>query len=132
MAASNTNVLAIPQAQASIATGTNEDWLDTFEYLCSGTADDPGPPLDLRGISFELMVRRNPDDAEVIVWASSADNTIQIGASPDWNFLIINVPLATMRTRTPGIYNADMVARDAVYQRVIMTIDLEIVDGITK
>jgi hypothetical protein len=129
MAVSNTNVLALPLAAATISTGTNEDWIDAFEYL---TGDTTPQPLDLRGINFQLMVRLAPDDHEVIVWAQTADGTIQIGATPDFNFLIINVPLAVMKTRAPGTYVGDMIANDALWTRTVMTIDLEIVDGITK
>jgi hypothetical protein len=129
MPVSTTNVLALPLAQASISTGTNEDWIDAFEYQ---TGDTTPLPLDLRGINFQLMVRRNPDDHEVIVWAQTADGTIQVGATPDYNYLIINVPVSVMQTRIPGTYVGDMIANDLLWTRTVMSIDLEIVDGITK
>jgi hypothetical protein len=134
MTVTATNVLALPLAEASIFTGNNEDWLEAFEYLAGGDGSDPSPgdPLDLRGINFQLMVRRAPDDPEVVLWASTDDGTIQVGAPPDSNVLIINVPLATMTTRNAGLYVADMIARDADFQRRIMTIDLEVVEGITR
>jgi hypothetical protein len=134
MFVSSTNVLALPLAQATIVTNNNEDWIDSFDYRVGPPVDDPStaPPLDLTGIKFTMMARRQPDDAEVIVLASTEQGTIMIGPPPDSNFLIIDVPLATMRTRAPGIYVADMVAADEVYQRTIMQIELTIIDGITK
>jgi hypothetical protein len=129
MSVTSTNVLALPLAAASVLTGNNEDWIDAFEYL---TGDTPGQPLDLRGISFQLMVRRQPGLPEVIVWASTADNTIQIGATPNYNFLIINLPITLMNTKEAGSYVADMIASDELYQRRVMTIDLTVVEGITK
>jgi hypothetical protein len=126
---STTNVLALPLAQASIETGTNEDWIDAFEYL---TGDTTPQPLDLRGINFQLMIRRDPDDPEVILLAQTADGTIQVGATPDYNFLIINVPVAIMKLKQPGDYIGDMIANDALWTRTVMTIDLTIVDGVTK
>jgi hypothetical protein len=129
MTITSTNVLALPLAQATIATGNNEDWIDAFEYV---TGDATPLPLDIRGINFQLIVRRFPDDPEVIVWASTEDNTIQVGTTPNYNFLIINVPYSTMKTRTPGTYVADMLASDGTWQRRVMNINLQIVDGVTK
>jgi hypothetical protein len=131
MAISTTNVLALPLAEADIASSNNEDWIDAFEYL-AGENVNTADRLDLRGISFELMVRRAADNHEVVAWASTADGTIQLGTTPDSNVLIINVPFEQMRTRAPGVYVADMIARDAVYQRRVMIINLEIVEGITR
>jgi hypothetical protein len=130
LAISHTNVLSIPLARAIIDVSTNENWIDSFAYY-AGT-DDTFPPLDLRGISFQLMARRSPTDPEVIVWAQSSDGTLQVGPTPDFNYLVINVSLEVMKTRAPGVYVADMIAFDGTYQRKIMEIALTIDEGIAR
>jgi hypothetical protein len=134
MQTSDTNVLALPLAEVVITTDTNEDWIDSFDFRVGPPVVDPStaPPLDLTGINFTLMARRQADDPEVIVLAATEEGTLLIGPPPDTNFLIIYVPLTTMKTRAPGSYVADMVAADDVYQRTIMHIALTLNDGITK
>jgi hypothetical protein len=131
-----TNILALPQAQLGITTGTNEDWLDSVEYVYddgSGNPDTQWPQLDLRGIKFWLQVRPNAVAAEVDIEGTTDDGTLLIGAYPEVGFLIFNVGEPIMRNLVPGSsYVADVVATADGYTRVTLQIDLTIVQGITR
>lgn len=129
----STNVLAIPLAQMTVQTGTNEDWIDSILYVVGPEPIDSGTPqLDLRGINFEMEVRRTPTDHEVILSASIDEGTLAIGPAPDFGYLLIMVPEAEMITKVPGTYVADIVASADGYIRRTMLIDLTIVEGVTK
>jgi hypothetical protein len=125
-----TNILAIPKAHAVIQTGTNEDWLDCIEYVV-GT-DPGGPQLDLRGIAFEMELRRRPPDHEVILHASTADGSISVGASPNFGYLIFYVKEAVMEQREADLYVGEVRASDGQYQRIILTMEVEIIQGVTR
>ena len=130
-----TNVLALPLVSMTVATGTNEDWIDTIKYVVNdeSSADfNQLPQLDLRGITFEMEIRRAAPDHEVILNASTKDGEILIGNPPDYGFLIINVPLAQMTLKQPGTYVGDIVATDSINSRVTVQISLTIVEGITR
>ena len=124
-----TNILAIPLAHAVFVVGTNEDWVDCIQYL---VGDATGPQLDLRGISFELEIRRQPPDREVIMSASSSDGSISVGASPNVGYLIFYVKEAIMEQLEPDTYVGDVRASDGQYQRVILTMDFELIQGVTR
>jgi hypothetical protein len=126
-----TNLLAIPLVSIEVQTGTNEDWVDSLLFLVDGS-DPSQPQLDLRGIYFEMEVRRQPEDHEVIIRASTKDGTLLIGDPPNFGFLIINVPMAMVTGELPGIYYADIRGSDDENTRVVVEIDLEIVEGITR
>jgi hypothetical protein len=125
-----TNILALPLVHLTVDTGNNEDWLDSLKYVVSDTDDSQ---LDLRGIVFAMEVRRTADDTEVVLRASTDDGKLHIGIPPDYGFLIIEVPVEEMQYKRPGSYVADIVGREGDnYTRVCITIDLTIVEGVTR
>jgi hypothetical protein len=130
------NVLALPLVQITVETGNNEDWVDSIKYVvdpADGTTDvTTFPQLDLRGITFEMEIRRQASDHEVIFAASTDNGTIKIGVPPDFGFLIISVPSAEMQYHKAGDYVGDIVGHDDVNRRVTVRINLTIVEGITK
>lgn len=131
----NTNVLALPLVSMTVATGTNEDWIDSLKFVVNDASSldfNQLPQLDLRGITFEMEIRRAAPDHEVILAASTTDGRLIIGNPPDFGFLIINVPLDQMEVKQPGQYVGDIVASDAVNSRVCAQINLSIVEGITR
>jgi hypothetical protein len=130
-----TNVLSLPLVQVLIETGNNEDWIDSIKFVVDdGTELDVSlmPQLDLRGITFEMEIRRQPGDSEVILGASTDSGTLQVGAPPDFGFLLILIPLAEMQNMTAASYVGDIVGRDNYNTRVAVQIALTIVEGITK
>jgi hypothetical protein len=123
------NLLAMPLVHLGIVTGTNEDWIDSIKFV----VDEPEfPQLDLRGISFGMEVRREASDHEVVLAASTENDTLRIGQPPDYGFLLINVPLVDMQGQIAGTYVADIIGRDELHTRVIIQIDLTIIAGVTK
>ena len=128
------NILALPHALVTVETGNNEDWIESFKFIVDdGTgAIESMPQLDLRGIDFEMEVRRKPEDREVLMSASTDDLRLSIGAFPNYGFLLLNMPLSEMRTRTEGAYIADVVASDGEFVRKCMTITLNILQGVTR
>lgn len=129
-----TNILALPLAFVTIETSNNQDWIESFKYVVDdGSADvESMPQLDLRGIAFELEVRRTRDDHEVLIHATSENLKLTIGAFPNYGFLLLEVPVDEMIVRTPGNYVADIVAKDGDFVRRVMDITLIIDDGVTK
>jgi hypothetical protein len=131
MTTSTTNILSLPLAQATIVTGTNEDWIDSFVYIADDGTANP-PQIDLHGIRFEMEIRRAADDSEVILQASTDNQSLAYGVAPDVGYLFINISHDSMVTREPGIYVGEIVAMDAFYQRRTILIDLTIVEGIAR
>jgi hypothetical protein len=130
-----TNVLALPLITASVTTGNNEDWVDSIKFVVddgSGLAVDAMPQLDLRGITFEMEVRRSASDNEVVLAASTDSGTLQIGTPPDYGFLLILIPLAEMQNMAAASFVADITGRDAFNTRVAVQIALTITEGITR
>jgi hypothetical protein len=129
-----TNLLAMPLVQVTVITGTNEDWVDAIKYVVDdgGGIPDSYPQLDLTGIAFEMEVRRQTPDAEVVIRASSADATLSIGEPPDFGFLLINIDHADVKTIRPGDYIGDIIGKDDVTIRRCVVINLQIVQGITR
>jgi hypothetical protein len=126
-----TNVLALPLASMDIETGTYEDWIDTIVWLVNSTDPLTGAQLDLRGIDFELQVRRSPTEHEVIIEASTDEGSLAFATPPDYGYLIINLPASIMALKQPGDYVGDIVASDGVNTRVCVQFTLAIVQGIT-
>jgi hypothetical protein len=123
-----TNILALPLAQVSVMTGTNEDWLDSFQYR----ADDGVTPIDLIGISFDMEVRAAIDDPDVVVAASTNDGRLVVGGQGN-SFLLISIPLSIMEEVPPNIYVGDIVAHADGYTRtVIQVLSLTVFQGITR
>jgi hypothetical protein len=126
-----TNVLALPLAHLVIEASNNEDWIDTLVFLVS----DTGPPLDqldLRGISFQMHLRRRPEIHEIVLDASTRDRTIFVGSPPDVGYLIFYVPRETMQGLWAGRYIGDIVARDVSFERVCLTVEMTVIEGITR
>ena len=122
-----TNILSLPLAHLTVETGNSEDWLDVVAYV---TPDDK--PVYIRGIAFEMELRRRPEAHEVLLLANSDNRRISIGAVPQYGHLIIYVPESEMRTYFAGQYVGDIRARDQRFIRRCITFDLTIIEGITK
>jgi hypothetical protein len=125
-----TNILSLPLVNMDAETGTNEDWTDALVYMIAES--DPERQLDLRGISFEMEVRRRAPDHEVILSGSTEDLRISGGAAPDFGYLIINVPLSEMHTKPPGDYVGDIRAIADGHYRVAIQFTLSIIEGVTR
>lgn len=126
-----TNVLALPLAHLVMEVSNNEDWIDSLVFMVS----DSGPPLEqmnLRGISFTMHLRRRPEIHEIVLAASTLDQTLFIGSPPNVGYLIFYVQEETMRSLWPGTYVGDIVASDASFQRVCLTVECNILEGITR
>lgn len=126
-----TNLLSMPLVSMIVITGTNEDWIDAVKFVVDDGSVDL-PQLDLTGITFEMEVRRQPPDNEVILRASTADGTLAIGEPPDFGFLLINVDHEAMKVIRPAKYTADIIGKDVTTIRRCILIDLEVVYGITR
>jgi hypothetical protein len=122
-----TNILALPLAHLEIETGNNEDWIDTIAYV---TPEDL--QVDIRGINFEMEIRRRPEANEVILRATTDNQWLAIGAVPNIGHLIICVPEREMRGQFAGTYVGEIRANDNRFFRRCVTIDLTIVEGIAK
>lgn len=127
-------ILALPLAFVTIETSNNQDWIESFKYLVDDGTDnlDGMPQLDLRGIQFEMEVRRSTDDNEVLIHATTENHQLTIGAFPNYGFLLFDVPVGEMLNILPDQYVADVVAKDGSFVRKIMDITLTIDDGVTK
>jgi hypothetical protein len=126
-----TNVLALPFAHLIIEVANNQDWVDSLVYLVTSETETPSQ-LDLRGLDFEMHIRRWPQDNEVVLSASTAAGSLSIGAAPNFGHLIIFVRETVMRQQWAGKYVGDVVARDRNFERRCLTIDLAITEGITR
>ena len=127
------NVLALPLAHLVIEVANNADWIDSLVYLVTTPdSDQPGPQLDLRGIAFQMHIRRRPEDNEIVLAGSTADGTLSIGPAPNYGYLILSVAEETMRGIWPGEYVGDVRASDGRFERVALTIDLTVIEGITR
>jgi hypothetical protein len=136
-----TNLLAMPLLTISVITGTNEDWVDSIKYVV-GDPDAIDPPqLDLRGIRFAMEVRHAVEAHEVILSVATDDvdpetlaltNELAIGDSPDFGYLLINIPMKKLKDQIPTNYVADIVGFDAVGQRRVIDMTIEIVKGVTR
>jgi hypothetical protein len=128
-----TNLLAMPLVTMTIAVSTNEDWVDSVKWVVDdGSPNASKPQLDLRGIAFEMEVRRAPPDHGVVLTASTDDGGLMIGVPPNFGFLIINIDVENMKVQQPGVYVADIVGKDIETHRVVATIALTINQGITR
>lgn len=129
----SSNLLAMPLVGMSVITGTNEDWIDSIEYLVDNGGDiSTFPQLDLTGIVFEMEVRRIAPEPEVIIRASTENGTLAVGEAPNYGFLLINVPHLTMEYIRPGNYVGDITGMDQGAIRRCVVFDLEVQYGITR
>jgi hypothetical protein len=130
-----TNVLALPLVSFVVETGTNEDWIDTIKFVVDdGSSPDVNnlPQLDIRGITFDMEIRRSTSSHEVILAASTKDGRMIIGHPPDFGYLIINILVDEMKTRLPGSYVGDILASDELNSRVCAEVALTITEGVTR
>ena len=125
------NLLAMPLVKLGIETGNNEDWIDSIKFVVD-TGEVILPQLDLRGIIFDMEIRRNAEAHEVVLAASTVNGTLKIGEAPNFGFLMINIGLTEMRNMLADEYVGDIVGHDEFYTRVVAQFDLLIVEGITK
>lgn len=128
-AAPSTNLLSMPLVEIAVQTGNNEDWVDSLLFLVDEAGSEQ---LDIRNIAFEMEVRRQATDHEVILGASTAAGTLRTGEAPNYGFLIIAVPLADMKTKLAGTYVGDIRGTDPSNTRRVVLINLTIVEGLTK
>lgn len=127
------NILSLPLADLTIVTVSNEDWIESMKYVVMSEEDPENPPqLDLRGIWFEMEVRRRTDDHEVILSASRADGRLLIGAYPNYGYVLLKVPVDVMKITPAGQYVGDIVAHDGTFSRTVAQIALTIERGITR
>lgn len=128
------NLLALPLLALTIETGNSEDWIESIKYVVevSNTDEEDYPQVDLRGIEFEMEVRRDSKAHEVMFTATSEDGSIAIGEPPDFGYLIINVAFDVMRELQAGKYVADIRGHDGKYTRICIQLGLTIFDGITR
>jgi hypothetical protein len=129
-----TNILALPLAIVTCETSNNQDWLQNFKYVVNdgSTNTDLMPQFDLRGIKFEMEIRRASTDHEVLIHATTENRQIAIGAYPNYGYLLFNIPVEDMLKQLPGVYVADCIAKADGYARKIMDITLTVDDGVTK
>ena len=125
-----TQSLALSVAHLTIETGNNEDWIDAIKFVVDGGS--PEEQLDLRGMKFQMEVRRRVEDHEVVIHASTDDGRLMIGEFPDFGFLIITILDEVMRTKDAGNYVGDIIASDTDFVRRCITFDLTVIEGITK
>jgi hypothetical protein len=126
-----TNILAMPLVELTIESSNNEDWIDSIVYLVD-TGDPVPPELDIRGIIFEMEIRRSATEHEVVLVASTANGTLLVGTPPEVGHLLFNIPVTHVGALSANVYVGDIVARDSYYTRQIARIALTIVEGITK
>lgn len=129
-----TNILALPLVTLTVETSNNEDWIDSIKFLVEDpqTTLENYPQLDLRGIHFEMEIRRSVLDHEVVLSASIDDGTLAIGTPPDYGFLIVNIPRGIMHNQLAGNYVGDVIASADGFYRVCIQMNLGIIEGVTK
>jgi hypothetical protein len=130
----SSNLLAMPAVEISVITGNNEDWIDSILFLVDdGSGNTAGmPQLDLTGITFDMEIRATIDDHEVVIRASTEDNTLRVGDPPNFGYLLIGISHDTMKMQKAGAYVGDIVGSDSISVRRCVGIDLEIVEGVTR
>ena len=128
-----TNLLALPLVALTIETANSEDWIESIKYVVdTGDLPENLPQVDLRGIEFQMEVRRTAPSHEVVITATSEDGSIAVGEPPDFGYIIINVGFAEMKMLQAGSYVADIRGKDDKYTRVCIQIALTVFDGITR
>lgn len=126
-----TNLLAMPFIAATFVVANNEDWVDSIVYLLNST-DPAAPQLDIRGIDFSMEVRRDTHDHEVVIRASTDDETLVIGEPPNYGYILINIPHETMKNLAEADYVGDILGKDDFSTRRCISIILRVVEGVTR
>lgn len=131
-----TDILSLPRVNVTIETSNNEDWLDILTYHAYDFYDPNNPvlgdQLDLRGFFFDMHLRREPRDREIIVEATTINQRLSVGAEPNVGSLIIHVPESIMQIKMPGRYVGEIRASKGDFTRVIVSIELMLRLGITR
>lgn len=127
-----TNLLAMPMVGISVIAGNNEDWIDSLKFYVDDGTGAAGDQLDLTGINFDMEIRRNVPDHEVVIRASTKDGTLRIGDPPNFGFLLIGIDHDQMKLQNIGTYVGDIVGSDALSVRRVISVSLEIVEGVTR
>jgi hypothetical protein len=122
-----TNILALPKISMSIDVSTNEDMAEAIQYFYP----DGVTPIDLSGISFELMARDPVDPTIVILHLSSGGGGISTGGAGN-SVLAFGQPAAAMASIPPGAYSFDGVARADGKQRDCVLGLINVRQGITR
>lgn len=126
------SLLAMPLIALTIEVSNNEDWIDSLLFVVPPPLDPTAPQLDLRGIDFEMEIRRQPEDHEVVLSCSTSDGSIEIGLPPNYGYLIIYKQQEFIQTLAPGTYVGDITGDDGTYQRRVASLTLVIDEGITR
>lgn len=106
-----TNILELPQLQATFAISNNSDWTDRIKFLKPSIPDDansPLVPLDLTGIEFRGQMRPATDSPVVALEVKTADMTI-VNSGTD-GMLTWNVPALMFDGMEAGDYVFDLLA----------------------
>ncbi len=123
-----TNILILPLAEMTATTGTNEDWIDSVQFL----QEDGITPIPLTGITFAMEVRAHTDDSEVVITASSDDARLSYGGVSD-SYLTISIPVSVMDDVASGTYVADIVATADDHTRVVIRLtEITLFQGVTR
>ena len=126
------NVLALPLAHITMEVSNNEDWVDSLVYVVTTGPAEPYPQMDLRRIRFEMMLRRRPQDHEVILDSGILAGALTVGSPPNFGHLIWHFSRSVMRRVWPGEYVGDVIAKDQRFERAILTVNLTVVHGVTR
>jgi hypothetical protein len=133
------NILALPLTTLTFEVSNNEDWIDALLYAVANDPNLPAPPvgtppvqLDIRGINFQMELRRAPPEHEVILEASTAERTLYVGSPPNFGYLIWYIPVETMKYIEAGEYVGDVIANDGDFERRVLALSVTIDEGITR
>ena len=88
--------------------------------------------MDLRGINFEMEIRRAPEEHEVVLSASTADGSLTVGAPPNVGYLIWYLPTEIMQYIRAGQYVGDVRGNDGTFERTFLLVNLTVREGVTK
>lgn len=99
-----TNILLLPQLQATFIIANNAEWNDQIKFL----QEDGETPLSLEGITFRGQMRPTADSPVVTLDIGSFDNTITNGG--ETGLLGWNVTKAQMNGIEAGQYVFDLLA----------------------
>ena len=125
-----TNILLLPRWQAALVMTTNADFRESFAFV-SGDAVDAAP-IDISGIAFRLMARRDRGDPVVALVGSTDDGRlVNHGVT---GVLEMRLPAAALAALHPGDYVADILAEaeEIVINLCPDPITIELRQGVTR
>lgn len=101
-----TNILLLPKWQASLVMTTNADFRESFAFVAGDEVD--AAPIDISGIAFRLMARRDRGDPVVAFIGSTDDGRlVNHGVT---GVLEMRLPASLFAALPPGDYVADILA----------------------